>query len=388
MRKMDNKYNKEPLSDKIREARVANGFTIVELAERIGVSKQLISSYELGQKKPSLEVFNRLVLALGFPMDFYIKDDKLSIMNESPIYYRSLKSADRKNRDICTIRFKWMNKLITYINRYINYPEVNLPEFEDELIKDEYTLEDIEKITMQLREYWGINEKPIDNLVYLLEKNGFVFTQIKINDAKIDAFSRWIGNRPVIFLGSDKECCVRARFNAAHELSHTILHKHIHEDILKDPKQLKRIEKEANMFASAFLLPREQFGEEVISTTLDYFIILKRRWKVSIQGMIYRCNELGYLSEDQTLYLRKKMAKLKMRTKEPLDDELEIEEPLILKQAIRLLVSEKIITKSELRQLLYIPTNVLEELLNLDKGELEQVMNSTMLNVSHLRSIQ
>ena len=373
---MENKQVSEPLAVRIKEARIANGLTITELADKIEVSKQIISKYELGQAKPSLDIFDRLVLALGFPEDFYLKDDKIIPQSEGPLYFRSLKSADRKNRDICRIRAEWANKLITFVGQYINYPELNLPDISDELIKDEYTLDDIEKITSLLRDYWGIGDGPIDDLTYLLEKNGFIVTQIKINDTKIDAFSRWIGDRPVIFLGSDKECSARERFSEAHELGHKILHRYVHEEMLKDPKILKRIETEAHMFAASFLLPKDSFGDEVMSTSLDYFIILKRRWKVSIQAMIYRCHDLGYLSDDQTLYLRKKISKLGYRNHEPLDNELKVEEPVMLRQAIRMLLKGDVLTRKQIREILNIPINILEELLNLDEGELIDKKNS------------
>ena len=313
---MINKKNGNiPLGEKIKEARIANGYTITELAEKIGVSRQMVSKYEIGLAQPSIDIFDSIVLFLGFPIDFYLKDDGLLMQDEGAIFYRSFKSAERKSRDICSVRAKWMNKLVTFIGQYIKYPMVNLPDLDDRLIKDEYTLDDMEKISLTLRNYWGLGQEPIDNLAYVLEKNGFIITQIKIDDEKIDAFSRWIGDRPVIFLGSDKDCAARSNFDMAHELGHKILHRYIHEEELNDPKFLKKIERQANLFASTFLLPKEQFGNEVLSTNLDYFIMLKKRWKVSIQAMIYRCHELGYLSDDQTLYLRKKIAKLGYRKK-------------------------------------------------------------------------
>lgn len=361
-----------PLAEKIKEARIARGYTLAELAEKIGVTRQSVSKYELGLSTPSASIFNNIVQTLGFPLAFFFTEDKVQAEHGEPIFFRSLKSADRKNRDISEIRAKWMKKICLFIKKYINFPKVNFPDLDDSLIKDKYSFEDIEQIANLVRDYWNIGRGPIENLAFLLERNGFLISKLGINDEKIDAFSTWIAERPVIFLGSDKECAVRSRFDLAHELGHAILHKHHHPSKLQEPKSLKLIEKEANMFASAFLLPKDTFGMEIMSTSLDHFIMLKRRWKVSIQAMVYRCNELKYLTDDQTLYIRKKMAKLNMRKNEPLDDELIPEKPVVIRQAVEMLLDKKILTKRQIKETFNLPVEEIEELLGLDPGMLSE----------------
>lgn len=76
----------------------------------------------------------------------------------------------------------------------------------------------------------------------------------------------------------------------------------IDQDQLSDSKIMARIEKEANRFAGAFLLPKESFAQEIISTSFSHFISLKKRWKVSIAAMLYRYEDLGILSDNQLLY--------------------------------------------------------------------------------------
>lgn len=372
MKRIEENNKKTPLAEKIREARIARGYTLTELAEKIGVSRQSVTKYETGLSVPSPSIFNNIVQVLGFPLAFFFTEDYISTKYEGPIYFRSLKSADRRNRDISEIRAIWMNRVYTFVKTYVGFPELNLPDLDDSLIMDKYSFEDINKIAYLLRDYWNVGKGPIDNLIFVLEKNGLIVTQIPINDTKIDAFSRWIGDKPIIFLGSDKKCAVKSRFDLAHELGHAILHRHHHPSVLQDSKCLKAIEKEANTFASAFLLPEDSFGSEVMSTTLEHFIMLKQRWKVSIQAMVYRCNVLGYLTDDQTLYIRKKMAKLNMRKNEPLDDELVPEKSVVLRQAIEMLLENKVLTKRDIRETFNLPVNELEELLTLPPGTLSE----------------
>ena len=61
--------------------------------------------------------------------------------------------------------------------------------------------------------------------------------------------------------------------------------------------------------------------------------------------IIRRCGTLGLLSENQINYLNRQMTIQKYWHKEPLDDVLTVAEPEILRDAVYLLVDNRIITK-------------------------------------------
>ena len=88
------------------------------------------------------------------------------------------------------------------------------------------------------------------------------------------------------------------------------------------------------------LLPRRSFPNEVYTPRLDAFVELKRRWKVAIQAMVYRCKDLGIFDEDQITNLYKQISYRKWRTKEPLDDPklLPLEQPTLLNRAVTLVL--------------------------------------------------
>ena len=58
------------------------------------------------------------------------------------------------------------------------------------------------------------------------------------------------------------------------------------------------MERQANAFASAFLIPHDSFLREC-PTRLDWghFYELKRRWRVSVQALIRRARDVGKLSD-------------------------------------------------------------------------------------------
>lgn len=360
-----------PLPEQLKRARLARGFTMTELAELVGVSKQAISNYEKGENIPSAEVFAKIKQVLGFPTQFFTYPMK-SKQPDTVTFFRSLKSATQSDRWKQSVRVDFIHWIFDFLSQYIDFPPVNLPKIDERLLHDPSD-EDIEDIATIVRRHWKLGDGPISNVVLLLEKNGIIVANTPFYNEKLDGFSE-LRERPFVFLSDDKSSAVRARFNAAHELGHLILHSWMDVNEFNE-KSLDKIEKQAHLFARAFLLPRETFANEVVSTSLEHFIELKRRWKVSIQAMIFRCADLGLLSEHQILYLRRQIAAKKMRKKEPLDDLLVREEPTIIKRAVELLVENNIFTPEQLLYKFGLYAEDIEELLGIKKEFFAPVEN-------------
>ncbi|MEK3735211.1 ImmA/IrrE family metallo-endopeptidase [Paenibacillus sp. FSL M8-0334] len=204
----------------------------------------------------------------------------------------------------------------------------------------------IEKLAKATREYWGLGDKPITNIVNLLERNGIMVFSIHMSSEKIDAFCQHRKGRPFIFLGNDKQSAVRRQLDGAHELGHRLMHEDVNNDLLSRD-EFKRIEEQANRFASAFLLPAEAFAQTVTSTSLLHFVELKKYWKASIAAMIYRCKDLGLITESKYMSLFKQMSMKRMRIKEPLDDAIPVPEPVVLRKSIQMLIENNV--KNELQ---------------------------------------
>ena len=363
--------NLKIIPEKLKEARLARGYTVTALAEKIGISKQTISKYELGQSSPSSETMIKYCNFLNFDINFFMFNNEDSSNNYGTIFFRSLKSAESQVREEIKIRIKWTNYIYQYINEFIEFPKLNLPDFEEKSLEN-LDLYKIEDIADKLREYWNIGKGPINNLSVLLEQNGIILCNSNINNVKVDACPEVINNTAIFFIRTNAISACRLRFDLAHELGHLILHSEITKEELENKEILDRIEKEANMFASAFLLPREEFSNEVLALSLDHFVNLKSRWKVSIAAMIYRCKELGIFSDSQVLYLRKQISLKKWRTIEPLDDVIAIEKPKLLSNAIKLIIINNLQTKDQINKSINIPKQDLLVLSNLPLDYLDE----------------
>jgi transcriptional regulator with XRE-family HTH domain len=55
------------IPERIREAREASGLTMEEFAEQIGVSKQAVGQYEVGQTAPGAPVMSMIIALTGQP---------------------------------------------------------------------------------------------------------------------------------------------------------------------------------------------------------------------------------------------------------------------------------------------------------------------------------
>ena len=117
-----------------------------------------------------------------------------------------------------------------------------------------------------LRQSLGQGEKPISDLLGLLETNGVRIFSLSENTASVNAFSFWRDNLPFIFLNNFKTA-ESSIFDTAHELGHLVMHKQ------GEPKGMRSTEREANAFASAFLMPENDVRARIarpISVELSF----------------------------------------------------------------------------------------------------------------------
>ncbi len=343
---------------RLKNARLFRGLTLTELADRTNISKQSLSLYENNKNIPEHLKVRKISVELGLPYNFFFQEDQYSVKTETT-YFRSLASATKKDRIAQSVKLEYVAKIYEVLLQYLTFPVINLPEIDfngyDDIFECESqkAIDEIEWIANSVREYWGAEDKPIDNLQYLLEKNGVIVTGFSTNEDKIDAFSqRTIIDGSDIFLiavalGDRPEC--RIRFDMAHELGHILLHPWS-EDLEAIPKdEFKTRERQANMFASAFLLPKGSYGKDaqLYPTDLEYYQFLKKKWRVSIQAMIYRSHQLGIITDNQYQYLMRQISKNGWRTKEPGDTSWKLKDN-IFRDGIELLFEQKILNQKEL----------------------------------------
>lgn len=345
MRKQSNKFQGKQL----RQARLIRNLTIQDLAKKINVSHQAVSKYESDQMEPSFDVLNKLSEVLGFHLSFFFKEPLKEEFYNSSFIFRKKSGVAKKYQKQLVEHMSLIYQFVSFLNE-----QIHLPKFNQELIlcksgKFQMTEEEnIEQLATEIRRYLNLGDGPIDNMTLLCEKLGVVIVYVDLSKSLIDGCSSVFEGRPVVLLNDKKDSSVRRRFTIAHELGHILLHSKLNPTELLNSSNSKRIEYEANLFASFLLMPESTFSRDINGIGLDYLLILKEHWKVSLQAMIFRAEYLGLFTQDYALYLRQQISRKKWRSKEPLDDKIPYEEPVLLNKAIQFLIKKKELSLSEI----------------------------------------
>lgn len=263
-------------------ARKRRGLTKTALADRAGVSTRILTAYERGDKEPTSATLSRLADALEFPVAFFSRDevDEPSLEASS---FRALSTLTARQRDQALSSAAIALDLAAWIDERFNLPVSNLPELAGI---------DPETAATAVRQEWGLGERPVKNMVHLLEAHGVRVFSLAEECREVDAFSFWQGSTPFIFLNTMKTP-ERSRMDCAHELGHLVLHYH------GGPRG-RKAEQEAQAFGSAFLMPRGSvLADAPRRGSLSQIHSTKHRWKVSAANLVYRMHAVGLLTEWQ-----------------------------------------------------------------------------------------
>lgn len=315
--------------ERLIQARLFWGFSLQDIGDKLEVSKQYIQQIENGAKIPNELFLNALADILGVKPCFFEKP-VVNAMMESQCHFRKARTTAISIKERALQQSSLFEDLINFIDDELSLPEVKLIECSPQ------NNESIEQAAENCRRQWNINlDTPIKNISYYLEKAGIVITMFSGISEKIDAFSI-NRKRPIIIRNPEKDKLCRLRFDLAHEYGHLVLHNGIATGDTETEKQ-------ANRFASAFLLPRGAFLREFSPCLSGYrikwkdLLELKAKWKVSLQAIICRAYDLGIIDSvkyrSAFIYLNNNG----YTKNEPLDDILPMEQPVILHKSLEML---------------------------------------------------
>jgi Zn-dependent peptidase ImmA (M78 family)/DNA-binding XRE family transcriptional regulator len=286
---------------RLTTVRKRRGFTIRHLADLAKLTPRSITSFESGELAPSRPTLARLARVLAVPTPFFARGE-VELPPVEAISFRGLKTMRATQREAARAAAGFADDLLECISGDFDLPKPAIPDLFGE---------DPEQAAETVRAEWELGERPIRNMVHLLESRGVRVFSLAEDCVEVDAFSYWQEGEPFVFLNTIKSA-ERSRFDAAHELGHLVLHRQGR----LDPR---REEFEANRFASSFLMPRSS----VIAATERHFhtvsglIDLKRNWNVSVAALNYRLHYVGMTSHYHYGLLSKQIAQLGFRVEEP-----------------------------------------------------------------------
>lgn len=268
-------------ASRLAVARKRRALTLTNLADLTGFSTRSLSAFENGHKQPSEDTVRLLAETLGVRPHF-LQDDDIDEIPVDLVSFRAISKMTARQRDSALGTGRIAILLNDWIESRFNLPKADVPTL---------TERDPEAAAEEVRARWGLGERPIANMLHLLEAHGIRVYSLTGENSHLDAYSLYWRTQPFIFLSTTKSG-ERGRFDAAHELGHLVLHgEH------RVPHALGA-EQEANRFAAAFLMPRSSvLAAGLRYATVTRILHAKKTWNVAAMALTHRLNELDLLTE-------------------------------------------------------------------------------------------
>ena len=270
----------------LKIARLAHDFSIAELGESVGKSRQYLARLEAGVDIPSISMSDLLAEQLDVTPDFFYNAAGRRL-EDSAFHFRKLASTKTADKLGAIAKVEIFSRFFDAIEKRLSLPKYDFPSIECN------TAEEIERSAEKCRTHWGLGLGPISNCVRLMENAGAVVTSFNSNQS-IDALSI-LSARPIVVINKSESAC-RVRFDHGHECGHFVMH-------FGKSTGDQATESEANRFSSALLLPRSTFAREFPSVrgrsqiNWKAIIELKFRWKTSKAAILYRAKQLSLISD-------------------------------------------------------------------------------------------
>lgn len=312
-------------------ARELYGVRKSDLAKMLGVSAVTVTHWESGNRTPTTNNVAALAQILGVTPSFLESQPSgISSISGAP-HFRSLRSTTQLSRNQAQAYTQVVQDVVHTITEYADFPDLVLPDIPADADVPDSVIPRL--AAEQVREKWGLGDKPVRHVIRAMENHGIVVVFAPFQNAAIDAYSAFGGEVPVVVLNPTKGDYYRQRFDAAHELGHLVMHADA------DPGH-KVLEAQAHTFASEFLAPSAVIQNDLptVMNGQGWMKLkeLKEYWGISMQALLYRAKELGRLSDDAYRNAMVTVSRNKWRAKEPgLISSLE--EPSLIPHAIALI---------------------------------------------------
>ncbi len=296
------------VSSRLSMARSLRGLTAAALAKSAGVSPEWLSKVESGVT-PGDDLVARIASNLDLPVEFFYRDLNPLPASEE-FHFRASSKLALKDENGARSLASLASELSEWMDYTYELPIPGIPDIQELVGADLHA--DVEMAAEALRSYWGLGVAPISNMVGLLESKGARVFSVSGGYKEIDAFSFRHASSAIVFLNPAKSA-ERLRFDLAHELGHLLLH-----GGSLSQKDTRAVEREANDFASAFLMPRAGLlGSLRGSVSLNDLPKLRDVWKASSMAIVFRLHQLRVLSDWTYRMMCQDLSKRGFRRGEP-----------------------------------------------------------------------
>jgi Zn-dependent peptidase ImmA (M78 family)/DNA-binding XRE family transcriptional regulator len=332
------------IGERIRLAREACRLTQEELAAASGLAQGTLSAIEAGRVlNPSAEAVERIAVATAYPTSFFY----LGPLPDLPEgRYRRLKKGTSKEGKQVRAQVRQVVEIVQRSEATLKLPPVRLEPRRSSEVTGPAS---VETIAAETRAALGIGLRdPIPNVTRALERAGVIVVRLPGGMPDHDGFSAWTdfglgldSARPIIAITGGHPGD-RDRFTVAHELGHLLLHT-IRSGIPSD-----QAEDEANRFAGALLIPAQAARGALRSpVTLRVLMAVKAQFGASIAMTAKRGLDLGLISKDHYVSIRRQLSARRWNKEEPV--EVHPEQPMLISNILEQLSGGGSVTERAVR---------------------------------------
>jgi len=330
------------IAQRLKQARLASGLSLAELAERltaadVPITRAALSNYELGKRRPAASVVRGLSKELGVAPGYFLDAEPLAI---SWLSFRCCSRLGKLWSERIKARAEQIAEKASRLFDIV--PTADRLDFPRR--RPVQTEADADQAASALRQAWGLGIAPILSLCQTAEAHGAIV--VAIDDvACVDNFAGFAGlihgRRPLLVLNGQLPCDHR-RFNLAHAIGHVVMD--------SDELPEKTAEGLAQRFASSLLVPpalvKGELGEHRHNLSLHELALLKRRYGMSMAAWLYTARAHRVITEQNYAALWVEFGRRGWKHCEPLVC-VSHEEPTRLRQLTMRALAEGLINRDE-----------------------------------------
>lgn len=330
--------------------RLKNNLSKKALASLCGVSSMLITYYENGERKPTMENMKKLAAALGVRVsDFLaVRNDNLAFSHGE---FRKTTALNQSQQEFV------QESVEEHFSRFYSVVEIlggdvlpNAP-----ICHVLPITHDAEIDSAALRKHLNLsNEGPIDDLIGILENKGILVLSLDLDNDKFSGMNGLVDGRPYIVVNKNMTT-ERNRSTIVHELAHLMY-------IWPDDMDDSAIEKYATAISGAFLFPKtdviRELGIRRRAITGDMLLVCKE-YGISLQLLVVRAKLANVISEPVCKDFFIQINKYGWRKNEP--TRITPEKPQLFEQLVYRAVNEQEISVQRGAELLRLPYHYVAE---------------------------
>lgn len=337
-------------------ARELRGFSQTDLSSSIkGLSQSNLSKFEKGLSVLSEDIQSKIIEFLNFPLEFFDRKINSAIENGN---YRKKASISKSEILMFENRCKILGYIIDEMSESINWPEFKLLAMNVEEGYSPAYIANYNRKILKLKK-----DEPVKDICQLIESHGIIIYEMSALE-KFDGISFFTDKGFPVIVINKSFSNDRKRFTIAHELGHILLHNESNFPV-SEFRDDKIKEKEANEFASEFLMPEADIKNSLRGVTLSDVARLKSYWLTSMGSILRRAKDLKCIGEERYKYFMIEMSRNGFNRREPVD--VIIDKPQCFKNGYFIFKNELSYDDNDFVKTMNLPKDLLDEIFYFDK---------------------